>query len=212
MPLTIAAMTAEIRENNIAKGWRSAAGGPGSNTLGDYISLLHTEGAEATEAFRDHRLNDATANQGDCYEIEGTGMCASHHQHASHCKTPVKPEGVGSEFGDMAIRLFDTGDVFGFQVCDPDFELDDIADLYPMLSDPDLPDLVSFADHMAWLHRRIDRMWTDTTTAPAWALRALVTVARKYGVDLEFEYTRKMAYNRSRPHRHGGRALTDTNA
>ncbi len=60
MPSTIAAMTVEIRENNIAKGWRDPAGGPGDNTLGDYIALLHTEVAEAIEEYRDHRLADAT--------------------------------------------------------------------------------------------------------------------------------------------------------
>lgn len=203
MALTIAAMTAEIRENNIAKGWRSAGGGPGGNTLGDYIALLHTEVAEAVEEFRDHRLTDATKPV--CGRAaNGEEPCPEHG--------PSKPEGVGPELGDVLIRLLDTGDVFGFEVCDPDFELGDIADLCPKLSDPDLPDLVTFGDHTAWLDRRIDRMWTETTIAPAWALRALVTVARKYGVDLDAEYARKIVYNRTRSFRHGGRALSDTNA
>jgi NTP pyrophosphatase (non-canonical NTP hydrolase) len=201
--MTIAAMTAEIRENNIAKGWRSASGGPGDNTLGDYIALLHTEVAEAVEAYRDHRLADATTPA--CGRAaSGEEPCPEHG--------PSKPEGVGSELADVLIRLLDTGDVFGFEVSDPDFELGDIADLYPMLSDPGLPELVTFADDMAWLHRRIDQMWTDTTHAPAWALRALVTVARKHGIDMEREYARKIAYNRSRAFRHGGRALSETNA
>jgi hypothetical protein len=201
--LTIAAMTAEIRENNIAKGWRSAAGGPGGNTLGDYIALLHTEVGEAVEEYRDHRLADATRPV--CGRAaNGEEPCPEHG--------PSKPEGVGSEMADVAIRLLDTGDVFGFPIFDPDFELGDVADLDPHTSDPDLPELVTFGDHMAWLDRRIDRMWTDTSAAPALALRALVTVARKYGIDLDAEYTRKIAYNRTRPYRHGGRALSETNA
>jgi hypothetical protein len=35
----------------------------------------------------------------------------------------------------------------------------------------------------------------------------LVTIARTYGIDLEAEYVRKMAYNRTRPYQHGGRTL-----
>jgi NTP pyrophosphatase (non-canonical NTP hydrolase) len=194
MPTTIGAMTTEIRENNIAKGWRSATGGPGGNTLGDYIALLHSETAEALEAYRSWKMADAT----DTERYNAAGL--------------PKPEGVGSELADLLIRLLDTGDVFGFTAFDRDMEFGDVADLDPHASDPRLPELVTFGDHMAWIDRRIDKIWTDTRLAPALALRAVVTVARKYGVDLDFEYARKMAYNRTRPFRHGGRALSKTNA
>lgn len=190
---TIDDMRIEIRDLNIEKGWRT-----GDNTLGDYIALLHTETAEATEAYRDHRLVDATA------PICGRAA-AGEEPYPEH--GPSKPEGVGSELADVVIRLLDTGDVFGFLVFDPDFELGDVADLDPVVCDPDLPDLVTFGDHMAWLDRRIDRMWTDQVAAPPLALRALVTVARKYEIDLDAEYERKMAYNRTRPYQHGGRTL-----
>lgn len=205
MAPTIAALTAQIREHLIAKGFRSADGGPGDNTLGDYIALLHTETAEATEAYRDHRLADATGED-EIVGVVGVGSARGYD------KRPAKPEGVGSELADLAIRLLDTGDVFGFAVADQDSELDDVADLDPRDSDPELPALVTFGDHMAWLGRRIDHMWTETSTAPAWALRAVVTVARKYGFDLNAEVERKMAYNRTRSFRHGGRALSDANA
>ena len=121
---TIADMTAEVREINIEHGWRSPEGGPGSNTFGDYIALLHSEASEALEAFRDWRLRDATDHTGD-YSAD----------------TP-KPEGVGSELADVLIRLVDMCDVFG--------------------------------------------------------------------IDLEAEYARKVAYNRGRAFQHGGRTLADT--
>jgi NTP pyrophosphatase (non-canonical NTP hydrolase) len=125
---TIPEMTAEVRQINVEKGWRSPEGGPGANTFGDYIALLHSELSEALEAYRDHRLADATGvDLGDA----GPGQCH-------------KPEGVGSELADVLIRLVDTADVFG--------------------------------------------------------------------IDLEYEYARKVAFNRTRAFRHGGRALTDTNA
>lgn len=205
MATTIGQMIADIRENNIAKGWRSAAGGPGGNTIGDYISLLHTEIGEATDAYRDWKLADATGPDHD-FEADPMSYCVRCGK-PNH-DGPFKPEGVGSELADVLIRLLDTGDVFSFTVFDPDMELADVADL---IHDPLCPRLISFGDHMAWLHRRADAIWTNQHAAPL-ALRALVTVARHYQIDLMREYERKMAYNRTRPYRHGGRALVETGA
>jgi NTP pyrophosphatase (non-canonical NTP hydrolase) len=211
---TIAQMTAEVRTLNIEKGWRNPDGIVG-NTLGDYIALLHTEVAEATEAYRDHRLEDATLPH--CAQ-EG---CPRYGKHvtASDCggkidhKTgPGKPEGVGSELADTLIRLLDTADVFQLPLfasgLTSDDLLDDLDDLNPHAIDPFLPPLQSFGDHMAWLSRRTDRLWVDRAQAP-YALRAVVTVARKYGFDLATEYERKMTFNRTRPYRHGGRTIAD---
>jgi NTP pyrophosphatase (non-canonical NTP hydrolase) len=123
MPLTLRDITAEVRAVNIAKGWRSASGGPGNNTFGDYIALAHSELSEALEAYRSWRLADATGSDPD------------------NPDTAMKPEGVGSEFADLLIRLVDMADVFG--------------------------------------------------------------------IDLEAEYRRKIAYNRTRAFQHGGRTLAD---
>jgi NTP pyrophosphatase (non-canonical NTP hydrolase) len=204
MTSRIGYLTAQIRENNIAKGWRSAAGGPGQNTLGDYLALMISETGEATDAYRKWKLADAT----DAYDCPpegcyGVADCANGHS------ALTKPEGVGSELADVLIRLLDTADVFGFDMTRYTW-LADVEHLPPALLDPELPPVVTFGDHMAWVAKRIGKMWTEEHVA-VYVLRALVTVARTFSVDLEWECERKMAYNKSRPFHHGG-SLSDTNA
>lgn len=43
--------------------------------------------------------------------------------------------------------------------------------------------------------------------ATPFVLRALVTTARHFGIDLEAEYRRKIAFNKTRSYQHGGRTL-----
>lgn len=187
MGKSLAELTAEIRENNIAKGWRPAEGGPGENTFGDYLALLHSEVSEALEAYRDHRLQDATAS----LTCGPTGVAIL-----------PKPEGVGSELADVLIRLLDMCDVFGIKPFDMDCELADVAPA------PLVPG--SFGDHMALLHFRAAQIvptWRTVNQLLATFLRTLVAVSGCYGIDLTAEVERKVAYNRTRSFRHGGRAL-----
>lgn len=108
----LAEMAAEVREVNIAKGWRSADGST-TNTFGDYIALMHSELSEALEAYRDHRLEDATGPTHP-FANDGAGCCqvCEEPDHSG----PFKPEGVGSEMADVLIRLLDTCDIFGINL------------------------------------------------------------------------------------------------
>lgn len=199
MAKSLAEMTAEIRDINIEKGWRPAGGGPGTNTFGDYLALLHSEISETLEAYRDHRLADATApdwENGDDDPEDGPTS-----------RDLPKPEGVGSELADALIRFLDMCDVFGLTF-DMDWGLADVAPL-------DQPTRTeSFGDHMTWLHGCVSAIprapvviKEGATFELAYFLRALVTVAERYGIDLTAEYERKVAYNRTRAYRHGGRNL-----
>lgn len=190
MTKTLLEMTAEIRALNIEKGWRDPDGGPGTNTFGDYIALLHSEVSEALEAYRDHRLADATSLHDGVHPETWDSVMA-------------KPEGVGSELADVLIRLLDMCDVFGIVPFDVDCEL---ADVSPKLLAP-AGGLNSFGDHLALLHFQISAAWLPPGNEWPTVLRALVAVAERYEIDLNAEYERKIAYNRTRSFRHGGRHL-----
>lgn len=195
MAKTIAEMTAEIREVNVEKGWRPAAGGPGENTWGDYVALLHSEISEALEAYRDHRLADATKV---CTSEGGEGGCDIHGHE------PIKPEGVGSELADVLIRLLDMADVFGVEVREMD----------PL--DCDASGMESFGDYLAWLHYLTaqtvgpDFPGSGASVSFSELLQAVWVTAMRHEIDLDAEYERKIAYNRTRAFQHGGRTLAGT--
>lgn len=196
--MTLAEITAEVRKVNIEKGWRPTNGGIyEGQTWGDYVALLHSEVGEALEAYRDHRLADATRPV--CGKSAHTGLLCPEHG-------PDKPQGVGSEFADILIRLIDMVDVWDLDLRFLECAVGDMPDF----EDFEYRNRESFGDWMAWLHWRIAEMdaQDEARNYNAWTvLRALVTTARHFGIDLETEYRRKIAYNATRPYQHGGRTL-----
>lgn len=95
-PKTLEQMQADVTEWCERKGWKGEGSAP--VTFGDTMALLHSEVSEALEAYRDWGLADATGQTKTAVGALGS---------------IDKPEGVGSEFADVLIRLLDDCDRWG---------------------------------------------------------------------------------------------------
>jgi hypothetical protein len=180
---TLAGMAAEVDEYCQAKGWRE-----NQVTFREAMALLHEEIAEAGSAWRKWGLADNTAVL--TYTDQATGQYAL-----------AKPEGVGSEFADIFIRLLDDSVLFGV---DLDAEVARNPGRF-LLSDRFLENM----DHMHAIVVRASDTWSlgdgDYREWFSGLLVFLRQLCEFYGIDLQAEYARKMAYNKTRPYKHGNK-------
>lgn len=184
MSKSLAEMTAEIVENNTRLGWYENCA-----TFPEAMALLHSEVSEALEAWRVWGTKDATKTPWSFNDQPGEVH-------------PPKPEGVGSEFADILIRLLDDAYLFG------------LVDLEQLASQSGKFDLYgTFPANMNGLHDLISRasMQAVEPELGAYALGPVLVflrqLAEEYGIDLGAEYERKAAFNWTRAYRHGNKAI-----
>jgi hypothetical protein len=207
---TLADKTAEIVENNTRLGWYVNCA-----TFPEAMALLHSEVSEAVEAWRVHGLKSWKVRKLDSHTTCQFCLTREDMNMFEECPTHLdKPEGVGSEFADVLIRLLDDAWLFGkldldeaLAACHGRFGIDE-----------------SFMVNMNTLHVMIAKAsmahgsndWQDEEgTRGGWTWRKQFTavlvflrqLSEHYGIDLEAEYERKAAYNRTRPYRHGGKSI-----
>lgn len=190
----------DVHQNAVEHGWWEE-----ERSFGEIVALCHSELSEALEEFRAKRPmvwfactecdQEQPCNPKDEYDCQNFGeeaMC----KHRSK-----KPEGIAVELADCAIRIMDW---FGKEGLDFEEEFrkshkDGIVDMDG-----------SFGEIITELHSTLTYAYeTDNVRAFYMALcvTGIMKWAEKNDVDMEGILRVKHEYNKSRPYRHGGKAL-----
>lgn len=201
--------------NAIDKGWWEK-----ERTLGELVSLIHTEASEAMEDFRnghkptqvwyEYKQRDIRGNfEDDDFPIIGVGpggLILSIQPSVTEGGNVLlgKPCGIPSELADIVIRVFDL--VGKYEVVEPfaNFSIQMFHNNVDYAIEPDRP----FGDNMGWLHASISKILTDSMVEyAAETVYHTYKLAEYNGIDLDAIIAEKMEFNKSRTHRHGGKLL-----
>lgn len=181
---SLAQMEEDVFQCNQANGWFEK-----DRTIGEDFALIHSEISEALEAYRSWKTEDRTdvlCCHGK-FQADWDAHRASLDRGAHLCK----PEGVGSELADIVVRILDT--VRRRKV---DLPWDTLAEVTPRPLGYE-----TFGEHIDQLHALTSQRDLKGLLA------SVVFMADHAGLDLQYEFDRKLAYNRTRGHRHGGKNL-----
>lgn len=188
----------EVHQNAVEHGWWED-----QRTFGEIIALCHSELSEALEEYRAKRPMvygdsvDLTRRFTDMPDI---------------AEMKLKPEGIAVELADCIIRILDW---LGEEEMDPDALLAE-AKKYMMCDVPVPLYAATIGDHIARWHLLLSlaySCWCRASGTYAAALRMALCIyeilnwAEDNGVDMEAILALKHEYNRTRPYRHGGKAL-----
>ena len=151
-------------------------------SFGDLIALVHSELSEALEAYREKHI------WADWRQLQ--------------TYPNGRPRGVASELADVVIRVADMVDWYGETIAS---RVGEPAFIGKSVSKP------SFGDWVSELHWQVANAWNEHEYDRIGALSDVVhtteRMAAHYGIDLDAAIEAKMAYNRGRSYRHGGKAL-----
>lgn len=176
-----------IYKTNLKLGWRGNPRHPDPG-FDEAMTLLVTEISEAADAWRRHGFEDVT--------------CRGHVHAHGYGGALCKPEGVGSEFADILIRLLDDMHLFRLKFITPGRPWEPPGGRSLLASMFDLTAITVKAE-ASWARN-------GAPGASRWLsefYRHLRGYAVAYGIDLRAETDRKLAYNATRAYRHGGKRM-----
>ena len=158
-------------------------------TFGDLIALVHSELSEALEWYREGEHVQPMREESPQYGLDDP----------VHGK--YKPVGVPSELADVVIRVADMAEWYGETIAS---RIGEPAFIAKSVSKP------SFGDWVSELHWQVANAWNEheySIGALGDVVHTTERMAVHYGIDLDAAIKAKMEYNRTRPYRHGGKAL-----
>lgn len=147
--------------------------------FGDDLALIHSEISEMFEAFRDWGLEDKT---------EFFAGPAGH----------PKPQGVGSEAADVLVRILDT-----CHRSEVRLKWVALADVPPH---PGYTPDTTFGSQITSMHLLTSYVSRESINLGP-LVQYLVAFCAEHDLDLQAEFDRKLAYNKTRGFRHGGKRV-----
>ena len=159
-------------------------------TFGDLIAEVHSKLSKALEAYRELGTTKTA------YTVDADGAL-------------TKPEGVPYELADVVIRVADMAEHYHWDLDAVSIpEPEEWMEFSPPKSFGDWIGLchihASDALIAAWMPP--ERFLTPSVSLNL-IIRTVQRMAAHYGIDLDAAIEAKMEYNRTRPYRHGGKAL-----
>lgn len=178
-------MCDEVWEWAHTKGWEPDTDRP----FDDECVLMISEVIEALEAYRTHKFGDATDH-----------LAAKALAYPDLDLAIAKPEGVGSELADVLVRLCHYAKRRGFTIeMDHPVKLKSITfgtECMQMCKEITAASVLYSMDRKSGVERVLSAL-----------LSLLIQSCELHGFDLEWEFRRKMDYNKTRSYRHGNRAM-----
>lgn len=198
----------EVHANADAHGWWED-----ERSVGEILSLIHSELSEALEEYRAGRPNvwyaceeALDSHEHPCQPQDET-ECLNFGKEAECKYRGHKPEGIAVELADAVIRIFDFIGAIGGHL----ENTSTITELMADMREERKEDCAQkFPDFLCLLHYIVSEAYGADNAEKAGQI--LMTAAAmiiywifKQGIDVEKLILEKHAYNKNRPYKHGGK-------
>ncbi|MNN04672.1 hypothetical protein D3C81_1174020 [compost metagenome] len=193
--MEIKQLVQESHQNAVSKGWWDE-----DRSFGEIIVLIHSEVSEALEDYRNGRSI--------------TEVWYENKDFKTRLDSPITPDckpcGIPSELADICIRVFDACGKYGWG---DRLEVSATESMERCLKSDGRYN--SFPERLNSIHYDLSQAWINYEKGNdriamyclGHVLNGVRNVAAKYRIDLDQAIVEKMAYNTTRPQRHGGKKI-----
>jgi hypothetical protein len=163
----------------------------------EQVNNFHAKIAEAWEEYRAGRMETWYSEDGVAIRSDAVSHCGPHVIAGRIERGLLKPEGFWVEIADLLIRIADTMGAYGWE--------------YKPMGGVVFTDVPLFVKYLRKMCGSLDNEFDDKwqfmlcVKYATWIIRTCLKTADSHGVDLLDLCELKMAYNATRPMRHGGK-------